>query len=70
MSTVIDVEFGPWTWEVTGETYPYTATVSFEQPFADGSVVDDVVRLVQDQNGEWRWFFGRTRTFVEAQIAA
>jgi hypothetical protein len=70
VSTVTDVEFGPWTWEVTGETYPYTATVSFEQPFADGSVVEDVVRLVQDQNGEWRWFFGRTRAFVEAQIAA
>src|SRR5699024_5746374 len=50
-------------------TYPYTAEVSFTQPFADGSVATDVVRLVQDHNGEWRWFFGRSREFVDQQIA-
>jgi predicted metalloprotease len=54
---------------VTGQTYPNTAIVSFKQPFADGSVVEDVVRLVQDDKGEWRWFFGRSREFVDAQIA-
>ncbi|MDQ2651687.1 MAG: neutral zinc metallopeptidase [Chloroflexota bacterium] len=69
VSVVTGVEFGPWTWEVTGKTYPNTATVSFRQPFADGSVVDDVVRLVQDDRGEWRWFFGRDQAFVDAQIA-
>lgn len=69
VSVVTSVEFGPWTWAVTGKTYPNTATVSFRQPFADGSVVDDVVRLVQDDRGEWRWFFGRDRAFVDAQIA-
>lgn len=69
VSVVTGVEFGPWTWAVTGKTYPVTATVSFRQPFADGSVVDDVVRLVQDDRGEWRWFFGRDRDFVNAQIS-
>ncbi len=68
VSSVTGVRFVSWTWPVTGETYPYTAEVSFEQPFADGSVVQDVVRLVQDGNGEWRWFFGRDRNFVEEQI--
>jgi hypothetical protein len=69
VSTVTAVNFVSWTWAVTGQTYPYTAEVSFIQPFADGTVVEDVVRLVQDQNGEWRWFFGRSREFVNQQIA-
>jgi predicted metalloprotease len=69
VSTVTGVNFVSWTWPVTGQTYPYTAEVFFTQPFADGTVVEDVVRLVQDQNGEWRWFFGRSREFVDEQIA-
>lgn len=69
VSTVTGVRFVAWTWGVTGVTYSYTAEVSFIQPFANGTVVEDVVRLVQDRNGEWRWFFGRNRAFVEAQIA-
>jgi len=68
ISTVTGVRFVSWTWAVTGQTYPYTAEVSYRQPFADGSVAEDVVRLVQDQDGEWRWFFGRDRAFVEEQI--
>jgi hypothetical protein len=69
VSTVTGVRFVSWTWAVTGETYPYTAEVSFLQPFTDGSVVQDVVRLVQDENGEWRWFFGRSRDFIDEQIS-
>ncbi len=67
-ATILSVEFVSWTWEVTGVTYPYTAQVSFSQQFNDG-VEFDVVRLVQDQNGVWRWFFGRSREFVEQVIA-
>lgn len=66
--TVRDVRFVAWTWEVTGTTYPNTAEVSYEQPFADGSVVADVVRLVE-HDGAWGWFFGRSRAFVDEQIA-
>ncbi len=69
VATVTGVRFVEWTWEVTGQTYPYTAEVSFRQPFANGLVADEIVRLVQDANGEWRWFFGRSREFVEEQIA-
>lgn len=69
VSTVTGVNFTSWTWPVTGQTYPYTAEVTFTQPFADGTVVEDVVRLVQDHKGEWRWFFGRSREFVNEQIA-
>jgi hypothetical protein len=66
--TVSSVVYVSWTWPVTGHTYPVTAEVSFRQSFANGTVVDEVVRLVEYQ-GEWRWFFGRSREFVDTQIA-
>lgn len=69
VATVTGVRFVEWTWPVTGQAYPYTAEVSFRQPFANGTVAEDVVRLVQDGSGEWRWFFGRSREFIEEQIA-
>ena len=69
VATVTGVRFVQWSWPVNGYTYPYTAEVSFVQPFANGTVLEDVVRLVQDDLGEWRWFFGRSREFVEEQIA-
>jgi hypothetical protein len=66
--SVTSVELGDWTWDVTGTTYPNTATITYEQSFADGSLVSDTVRLVQDEQGVWRWFFGRDRAFVDEQI--
>jgi hypothetical protein len=65
----IKVRFIAWTWEVTGKTYPDTAEVAMRQQLPDGAVVRDEVRLVKDQNGNWCWFFGQTRAFVEEQIA-
>ncbi|HEV2074519.1 MAG TPA: hypothetical protein VGR29_12890 [Thermomicrobiales bacterium] len=67
--TVTDVQMVEWVWPVTGKTYPYTAEVAFEQSFGDGTSITDVVRLVQDDAGSWRWFFGRSREFVDTQIA-
>jgi hypothetical protein len=67
-AVIHSVEFVSWTWPVTGVTYLYTAQVTFSQAFSDG-VVTDVVRLVQDRNGVWRWFFGRSREFVDQVIA-
>ncbi len=66
--TVLSVEFVDWTWGVTGVTYPGAAEITFSQPYADGSVTEGVLRLVESE-GEWRWFFGRDRAFVEAQTA-
>jgi predicted metalloprotease len=62
---------GPWTWAVTGQEYDYAAHVSFRQPYVeDGEeqILEDVMYLVQDDDGEWRWFFGGTREFVELAI--
>jgi hypothetical protein len=66
--TVTNVEIKPWTWEVTGVTYPVTAEVRFTQPFDNGETVEDVMRLVE-RNGAWFWFFGRTQEFVNVQIS-
>lgn len=68
-AVVTGVQFVQWTWAVNGVTYPYTAEVSFEQPRADGTYIIDVVRLVQDDYGTWRWFFGRSQEFVAEQIS-
>ncbi len=70
--TVTGVELIPWTWGVTGETYPQTAEIAFTYTLTQNgasSTVAEVVRLVQDDSGEWCWFFGRTRDFVDEQIA-
>jgi hypothetical protein len=70
-SQIKEVEFGSWTWAVTGQNYPYAAFVRFEQPYTDtdGSekLLDDTMYLVKN-DGEWRWFFGASKDFVEAQI--
>jgi predicted metalloprotease len=70
-SEIVDVEIGPWTWGVTGQEYEYAAAVSFRQPYVeDGEeqIREDVMYLVQDDDGEWRWFFGGTREFVDLAI--
>jgi len=64
----IDITFAPWTWGVTGQEYDYAAAVTFEQPYEqDGEelVRSDILYLVQDENGNWRWFLGNTPDFVE-----
>ena len=69
---ITNVEMGPWTWAVTGQEYEYAAHVSFEQPFVDENgdeqLLEDVMYLVQAEDGEWRWFFGGTREFVDLAI--
>ena len=65
---VTGVEMGPWTWGVTGKTYDNAAAVSFEQPYQGeraGKVLKDTMYLVKADDGEWRWFFGGTKEFVD-----
>lgn len=61
------VRFVDWTWPVNGAIYPGVAEVSYNQTFDNAPAVSDVVRLAFAE-GEWRWFFGRDRTWVESQI--
>ncbi len=71
--TVTGVEIIPWVWGVTGVTYPETAEVSFVQPYIQNGVrteQPETVRLVDPgDGGGYRWFFGRSREFVDEQIA-
>jgi predicted metalloprotease len=69
--TVTGVVAEPWTWQVTGETYNDAVTVSFVQPYWVAGVRSDepgVVHLVL-MDGEWGWFFGASRAFVDEQVA-
>lgn len=61
------VRFVDWTWPVNGVTYRGVAEVSFNQTFDNAPPISDVVRLAFAE-GEWRWFFGRDRQWVESQI--
>jgi hypothetical protein len=67
-ATITGATLTDWTWPVTGRTYPGTAEISYAQAFDNGTTVNDVVRLVQADDGTWRWFFGRSPEFVR-QIA-
>lgn len=69
VAEVVKVRFIPWTWAVNGRMYPETAEVAFCQTLSDGTVHRDEMRLVKDSQGNWGWFFGRDRDFVEEQIA-
>ncbi len=69
VAEAIKVHSVPWTWPVTGKAYPVTAVVAYRQPFSDGMLIRGDVQLVKDHEGNWGWFFGRDRTFVEEQIA-
>jgi hypothetical protein len=69
-SEITGIEFGPWTWGVTGKTYDHAAAVHFTQPYVENGEakqLEDTMYLVSVQ-GDWRWFFGSSREFVEAAI--
>jgi hypothetical protein len=69
--TVTDVEPEPWTWGVTGVTYEDAVTVRFVQPYTAAGVEEEVageVHLVPF-DGDWGWFFGASRAFVDEQIS-
>jgi len=68
---VVDVRSEPWTWPVTGRTYPDSVTVQYVQPYWVGGVRTDVpgeVHLVHD-GVRWGWFFGASPEFVTEQVA-
>jgi len=66
-----DIDFGEWTWEVTGETYADAAAVAYTHVYwTDGATVEEegVLRLVK-HGKEWGWFFGETKEFLDEQTA-
>jgi predicted metalloprotease len=69
---VLGVQLVPWTWGVTGQSYPRAAAVEFAQPYVDEdgneAWLSDTMYLVQDERGAWRWFFGSSPEFVAQAI--
>lgn len=68
--TVTAVRFVDWTWDVNGVTYANSAEIDFVQPYFENGVQTDVTSTVRlaEVDGQWRWFFGPSREFVDAQI--
>jgi uncharacterized protein len=70
-SEIVGGQMVSWTYPVTGKTYPYAAEIEFVQPYVENGEqkqLQDKMYLV-DSNGEWRWFFGASKEFVDAAIA-
>jgi hypothetical protein len=69
-SEIVDIDFEDWTWGVTGQEYEHAAAVEFTQPYVENGkkkLLEDTMYLVSVQ-GDWRWFFGSSREFVDAAI--
>ncbi len=68
---ILSVEFGSWTWGVTGQSYAEVARVSLRQPgVVNGAEVDQLeIQHYWFDGARWRWFFGVDRTFVDALAA-
>jgi len=67
---ITGITFGSWTWAVTGKTYDHAAAVAFTQPYLDNGQqkqLTDTMYLVS-VSGDWRWFFGSSKAFVDAAI--
>jgi len=65
---ILSVEFGAWTWGVTGHTYADVAEVRLRQPaMVNGTVVDQVeIQHYWFDGARWRWFFGADSAFTDA----
>lgn len=65
---ILSVDFGAWTWGVTGRTYPEVASVYLRQPaLANGSPVDQLeIQHYLFDGARWRWFFSGDLAFLDA----
>lgn len=71
-ATVTGAKIVAWTWPVTGKSYDRAVAVGFTQPYTDANgqqqTLSDTMYLVK-ADGEWRWFFGSSKAFVDQAIA-
>jgi hypothetical protein len=66
-----DIEFGEWTWDVTGQTYDNAAMVTYVQPVVvDGEPSEIEINLhLAKYRTSWGWFFGESQEWLDEQIA-
>jgi predicted metalloprotease len=65
---VISVEFGSWTWPVTGRTYADVASVTLRQPAIVNGASRELVELQHYwyDGARWRWFFGADMAYLDS----
>ncbi|MGD9712166.1 MAG: neutral zinc metallopeptidase [Thermomicrobiales bacterium] len=67
-SQIVGMEFGEWTWEVNGATYPDAVRVDIVQLILDDSNkpswASDTLYLAKT-NGNWLWFISDSRDFID-----
>lgn len=68
---ILSVEFGSWTWPVTGRTYADAATVQLRQAgVQQGTSIEQVeVQHFVFDGTRWRWFFGADAAFIDSLSA-
>ena len=72
--TVTGLTFGPWQWSAGNSFYPEAAEIAFRQRFETGSggpggpQVEERagVEHLSFANGQWRWFFGGSQTWLNS----
>ena len=59
-STVDSIDFGPWTWAVTGESYADAAEVVYTTKVGTIAAAEETTATMHlvAADGQWRWFFG------------
>jgi hypothetical protein len=62
------VSFAPWTWQVSGATYPNAAAVDYRQTVGTIVQSEEVATSFHlvEVDGQWRWFFGVSRDALAA----
>lgn len=65
---ILSVEFGSWTWPVTGRTYADVASVQVRQSGVQQGVEIEQVELQHYwfDGTRWRWFFGADAGFIDS----
>ncbi|MBX3070942.1 MAG: neutral zinc metallopeptidase [Thermomicrobiales bacterium] len=67
-SQIVGMEFGQWTWEVKGTTYPNAVVVNIVQQVLDENNkptwVEDRIFLAND-GAAWRWFISDSSDFID-----
>lgn len=68
-TTVTDIQFGAWTWAVSGRTYALAAEVSQRQQVGTIALTEPVsgVEHLVYADGFWRWFFATSAAGLAAQ---
>jgi hypothetical protein len=66
-NTVDDIAFGPWTWVMTGQSFPDAAAVDYTSKVGTVAAAEEITSMMHlvEADGQWRWFFGTSREALD-----